>query len=278
VRRRYRSGWIFGLLPALTLSAGAALVVTPASAQEITDARFDPYPVNALVGLVTKAQGATAWIQMPSPVPVGAKIEFATASDGTDALYVGTARWTAPTAPYETYVTDIRAVSRKYPANEYDTLLGVEISLNLRRVSKIRPQNDPNGVALAIGFAARTPLPTAPPPTEAVEPVRAHIRALRALKTKTADAIAAAAEKSLPDPDADDLQAQEEINYVQLVESLRRFRRLQIADPITEKLLGRLLLLANESGRIGSAVPADLLRPASELQNTGPGVPGGLRR
>lgn len=250
-----------------------------ASAQELRDVRLDPHPLRTQVGMVTRVLGNAVWIKMPGPIRSGAKAEFLAYSDGGDTLAVGQVQWVSPVAPYEAYVTGIKAVSARFPANPYDTFGATEVLSKQTVTRKPSPQSDPNGLSLAVGFFARLPLVAASGSKEAIDPLNAHIRALRALKTKTATEIANAVEQAMrvrSKTASAVLDEEESINYSEIASRLRRFRRLQIPDPITERLLRRIVALVEDSGTLGDAVSIDFLRAPQELFSLNQG--GGIRR
>lgn len=272
---REKYGFLGKALRTAALYGMAIGMTLPAGAQDLRDVRIDPHPIRTQVGLVTRVLSTSAWIKMPRRVNVGMTVAFMPYSDGGDTLAVGQVNWVAPLPPYEAYVTGIKAVSTKHRANPYNTLGAFETVTNLKVESKPRQETDPHGVSLAIGFFARLPLLPEETNEEAVEPVRAHIAALRARKSQTATAIADAIERALkatPFLTTPGQPEEEAVNYPAIAENLRRFRRLIIPDPITERLFRRVLHLVEESGSLGEAVPIDFLRAPQELFTQTPGL------
>src|SRR5579883_1606899 len=104
----------------------ALLAGRPAGAQDVTNLRVTPHPVRVQVGYVTDVSGQSAWIKMPQRLRAGARIDFLAFSDGVDALFSGTVTWVTPIAPYEAYVTDIRALSKRHTASDYASLTATE--------------------------------------------------------------------------------------------------------------------------------------------------------
>jgi hypothetical protein len=270
---RREDRFVGSLLLAGALLAGIVVAPGPIMAQNVRDDRINLYDPGPQVGIITRVKGTTAWIQMPHRVPGGSKAEFLFYSDGGDVMALGNVRFVMPIAPYEAYVTDIKAVSTLHDINDYDSLWAAEAISREKRPVGSRPESDPFGVSLAIGLFARTPIAPTPPDSDGIEPVRALINVLRTRSNKTARAIADAAEHALeiPVPDTEiDFDWADGVNYHALADSLNRFRRIRIEDPITERVLRRMLNLIEENGYIEDVVPIDFLRPTPAIN-----LPGG---
>lgn len=254
-----RFAWKIGI------AVGIGSVANGASAQR--DVRINLHPIKSQVGIVTRMAGKAAWIRLPQPVPEGTKVEFLPYSDGGDVLAVGKVSWVATAAPYEAYVTEIKATKTRHELNDYDSLFSTEALFKETRIYGPRPTSDQYSVDLGAGFFARTPILSPPSAHQDSEPVTANIRALRALKTRTALSIADAAARALKE-DASD----EPPDYALLRERLQPFHRLTISDPITEHLLQRLLDLCDKNEEVVS-IPVNILRPP--MAPTGGGQPTG---
>jgi len=212
---------------------GFALISRSGSAQDPNRIRVYPPTLRTQVGIVSHVVGDTAWIRMPSPVSAGARVEFLVGRDDRVPVAIGQVRWSAPVAPYEAYVTDIRAMRSGHTVKKEDNE-GMGLSIDA----------DGAEVQLAGGFMARTAMPPATE-SEAVEPVRANIRALRMLGGRTATAIADAAERAL---NAGSGGEDGDVDYTALRNNLRRFERLKEMPPIAERLMNRLTDIADDHG------------------------------
>lgn len=269
-----------GAFCAFIITGAALCGALPSGAQSLRDVRIDLHPVKYQVGIVTKVAANTAWVKLPQRVVEGGKIEFTPFSDGGDVLAVGTVRWVSPIAPYEAYVTEVRAVSTPHRIGDLEDRFSIGTISNIKKEYGPRSDSSALGSYLAAGFFARA-LPE--PPREnvaAMEPVRAHIAALRARQTATATAIATAAERALvKDPLLPAEETEDPVNFSMLSDNLRRFKRVRIEDPITDRLLQRLFRLVHDYGTISEAVPTDFLRSADEAPGaTGGQIGGTLRR
>lgn len=274
-----KSNPIRGAFCALVLMGSALFGAQSSGAQTVRDVRIDLHPVKYQVGIVTKVAANTAWVKLPQRVVEGGKIEFMPFSDGSDVLATGVVKWVTPLAPYEAYITDVKAVSTAHRLGDLEDRFSIAVLGNVKREYGPRPDSDGFGSYLAAGFYARA-LPEPPRETvEAVEPVRAHIAALRSRGTATAAAIATAAERALvKDPLFSKEDTELPVNFSILSDNLRRFKLLRIEDPITDRLLQRLLRLVHEVGVLSEAVPTDFLRPAGAVDTTMGGLPGGTIR
>jgi hypothetical protein len=184
-------------------------------------------------------------------------------------MYAGKVMWAAPVEPYEAYVTEIKPIATYHAVNPIDDILATgTVTRRKKRLSSV-PLADPNGASLAAGMFVRAPIAPIPPDADGVEPVRAHIEALRARPGKFARLIAESAEKSF--------RSEVEVDYSTLYEALLPFRKTRLEDPITVQLLNRLFTLTIESGTLGKKVPADLLRAPGAWFNMqgGGGLLGG---
>jgi hypothetical protein len=261
----------------VVLAAGISAL--PAGAQTVRNLRINLHEVRNQVGIVTQVAGRTAWIKVPNRLAPGAVVEFTPFSNGADVLARGRVQWVSPVAPYEAYVTDVQATKTSHRLNEIDDVFSIAAISSARRDYGPTPDSDPFAVYLSAGFFARTPIE---PPREnaaAVEPVRAHIAALRARNNRVALSIAGAAERALTrDPLIKEEGEEDPVNFSALADNLRRFRRLRIEDPITERLLKRLYDFIEHHGAVSEAVPTDFLRPAGETMNPLFGQQGGLTR
>jgi hypothetical protein len=259
-----RDRFVGSLLMAGAIWAGFVAAPRPVVAQNVSDYRIDPHELGTQVGIITRVRGTAAWIQMPHRVPNSSLAEFLFSSEGGDVMAVGNVRFVMPIAPYEAYVTDIKMVSTLHNINDYDSLWAAEAISREQRPVGARPERDPYGVPLAIGLFARTPIAPVPPDSDGIEPVRALINALRTRSNRTARAIADAAEHAIAIPvsiteiDADWADS---VNYLALADSLNRFRRIRIEDPITERVLRRMRNLIEENSYREDIVPIDFLRP-----------------
>ena len=273
-----------GSIKAAVAAAGLALALArTACGQGERSNRIEIHPVTQQIGIVSKVVGKTAWIGLPQRVQEGAKVSFTAYSDGGDVLATGKVAWASTVAPYEAYITGVHAVTTRHDINEFDDLFTIG-SLTHKQVEYgAEPRSNGNGVELCVGFFARVSLKKSGEPegedlsADTIEPVRANIAALRSQKNKTATAIADAATKALG---LDPLTAEEEqspdyaVNFSALADNLRTFRRLTIPDPITDKLLRRLLTLADHSGSVGASVPNNFIRPQGRPTTGGGGVTG----
>ncbi len=271
----FKSLLLVGALGACAV-LGSAL---PSAAQNLRDYRVDLYPMGQQVGIVTSFSGTSAWVRLPSPVRLGATVEFMNFSDSSDTLATGQVRWVAPVAPYEAYITLIKPKATRHPRTDFDDdwiigpLTRYEITL------ETIPSSDPFGAYLATGTYVRASVLPVSADREGIEPVRAYIRALRDLKTKTATDMAVAAESALvADPFLPDVPAEYAVNYTQLSANLRAFRRLDLGDSIAAHILKRLEVIAQKNGGDGANVSKDILHytaPLNGPQDTG--AYGGLR-
>lgn len=278
-RKQDRASYVYA--GALLLASG---LMAPAHAQgSVGDVRVALHPPGTQVGVVTSTREDSAWIRLPHMTRVGVAVAFSTFSDSGDALARGQIQWVAPTAPYEAYVTGIKPVSTRHPLNPYDDLFAAGSLTGETVPHSTVPHSDGRGVSLATGFFVRAPLEPEPTDVDAEEPVRANLKALRSLKNKTAKDIVASAERALvADPlnAGADAMAEDAVNYAVLVDNLRRFRRMKIVDPITDRLLRRLFRLAEEHTHSSGSLPDDFLRPPAAPSSTGqpgtsPGTTGG---
>ncbi len=256
-----------------------AAMALPAGAQSLRDVRVDPYPPGTQVGILTDISGRTAWIRFPDPLPTNARVDISAYSEGADVLAMGRVRWVSPVAPYDAYVVDIRTVTTSHDINPDEDLFVIGPLFKAKKSFGEIPVTEPYGVPIATGFFARTAV--ARPPAAVVEPVRTLIGALRAQRSPAANAIADAAQRALgPDPLAadTDIPAEEAVNYTQLADNLRRFHRLQIADPITKHILDRLDRIVRANAGAGARVSKDMLRVTPPLMEQGTSFgPGTVR-
>lgn len=257
----------------------AVTAARPTGAQTVRNLRLNVHPTGSQVGIVTQVAGKTAWIRLPARTMPGVTVDFMAFSDGGDTLARGRVQWVSPIAPYEAYVVEVEPIVTSHAMNDIDDLASVALIFRLHRRQGARPETDGFASPLSAGFFARVSVEPEREEAGVVEPVRAYIAALRAQKDPIADAIAAAAERALgKDPLSRDEEDDLAVNFAALADNLKRFRRLKIEHPITNRLLRRLYDHIDYHGAISEPVPTDFLRPAGEL-TPGPGtLPGMLRR
>jgi hypothetical protein len=256
---------------------GALLGMSPAlEAQSLRGDRIDLHAVKDQIGMVTAVADRTAWIRLPQRSAVGQTVSFMFYSDGGDTMATGKIAWTAPTAPYEAYVTGIHAASTRHSVDPYDSADAFEVPAKRTKNYGARPQSDGMGVSLAKGLFARTAVATSPGGNEVIEPVRANIAALRAVKPSNRIALAiadAAARALLPAPETEGRPDEDSVDYVALALNLERYQKLRIEDRVVDHLLKRLLDIAAQNGGLTFSVSADFLRPPGDVNGN-----SGLRR
>jgi hypothetical protein len=269
--------WMCGVANMALLALGS---VSVCSAQTVRNFRIELHPVKGQIGVATRVAGNTAWVRFPLRVAEGAKVEFSPYSDSGDTLAVGTVQWVAPVAPFEAYVTRIEATKTSHQLNEIEDRWSIAYVTNARRDYGPIPITSSFGMVLAAGFFVRANVEAPRENADTLEPVRAHIAALRARRNKTADSIATAAERALSrDSVASGEEEPDPVNFSALSDNLRRFRRLRIEDPVTARLLHRLFGYIDYHGTISEKVSTDFLRPADESLSTSTGgQSGGTRR
>ncbi len=254
----HRNGRIIALLGLLALSA------TGAHSQSLRDQRIELHPAENQVGIVSRVYTDAAWIRLPQRVPNAAPVAFLTFSDGGDVVARGVVRFVTPTAPYEAYVVNIRTVKTNHPLSAFKDKFAMGANYGRKEAIGIAPLSDSQGVFLATGMFARVPKDDTAA-VDGVEPVRAHINALLAMRTKLASSIGAAASRALK---ADPLRSIDDpeinVDYSTLSDNLKPFRQVQIEDRIIEKILGRLFTLVTDKGYISERVSTDFLRPTED--------------
>lgn len=270
--------WLGGVGAWCASVVAVGLLSSPMQAQTVRNLRIDIHPVGNQVGMVTKVMGNTAWVKLPSRVAETATIEFMPFSDGSDVLARGRVQWVSPVAPYEAFVTNIEATTTSHPLNEIDDAFAIARSARARRNYGSRPESDSFGSYLSAGFYARTKPEPPRDNADTIEPVRAYIASLRTRGNRVAGAISAAAAAALTkDPLSKESAEELPVNFSALADNLRRFKRLRIEDPITERVLQRLFDYIEYHGTISEAVPSDFLRPADDVKNGTLSTQGGTR-
>ena len=234
-----RNGRIFAGLGLFAISLSAA------QGQSLIDQRIELHPAKDQVGIVSRVYTDAAWIRLPQRVPNAAPVEFLTFSDGGDVVARGVVRFVTPVAPFEAYVTGIRAVKTTHPLGAFKDKFSIGANFGRKEAIGIAPFSDSQAVSLATGMYARVPKDDTVA-VDGVEPVRAHINALLAMRTKLASSIGAAASRALKaDPLRNIDDPEINVDYSTLSDNLKPFRQVQIEDRIIEKLLGRLFTLGD---------------------------------
>lgn len=237
-----------------------------AHAQNLKSERLELQPAAGQVGIVNKVFTDSAWIRVPQRVATGAPAEFLLFSDGGDVVARGVIRFVTPTPPYEAYVSGIRPIKTSHPQSPFKDKFAMGSIYGLKREVGTTTFDDSFGVGLAIGNYVRVAKDVSTVADE-IEPVRAHIAALRAVKSPFADKIATAASKALVADPLRDEPNDEPVDYSALTDALKPFRRVQLTDPITQKLFTRLYWLALDNGVFTEKVSTDFLRSADDALN-----------
>jgi hypothetical protein len=265
------NGCTLAAVALMGLSAGTA------QAQNLRAERLELYPPEGQVGIVNRLLTDTAWIRVPQRVQNGAPAEFMLFSEGSDVVARGVVRFVTPTPPYEAYVTGIRAIKTTHPQSPFKDKFAIGSLYGLKRDIGVTTLDDSFGVGLAVGNYVRVAKDTNTG-GEGVEPVRAHIAALRAIGSPFAVKIAAAASKALVADPLRDEETDEPVDYSALTDALKPFRRVQITDPVTQKLFTRLYWLARDNGVFTEKVSTDFLRSPDDVNASQLGNLGGSNR
>ena len=232
------------------LCLGLGSLGTPGQAQEVVDQGLELHQLGSQVGVISKMVGRNVWVTLPHHTTKGAIVEFMAFSDGSHTLATGKVAFVTPTAPFEAYVTDLKAtVTKREP---FLLLRGL---VPAKKIHGPSPVSDGFAISLAVGIYARTPVAPTPEDTDGIEPVQAHITALRALRNPTATAIAEATSVAVHP---------ESVDYQVLTDRLKKFRRLDIQNPFTAKLLKRLWSIAEDSDSKSTVVSPSFLRPPTD--------------